>query len=497
MAYSIKRPRQDESIPLSLLDSLVTEDELQSKLNVAYSSNYRSGSSLSSLKNARVGNFWKCVNAITGQGEWSPLPTTTGGGTNTSDLEADVEALITKTNVYTTTVAGGATSVDFGLNPVFVSGLIVDQKIRFYENPVLQARTDANNRKEIQLDKITDLRSLAQGQLDGHTTSITSLGGEISALVLRVETLELAMFGELGAFVALTAVVTDQGVRLNTAEQDIEKVEGQISTLQTKTSGLTRGTASEFVFDNTIQCSAQGIMFSDSTSLTTASQIAAPYTTSTNIHAGKTLTFPANTVLDLSLTANGKSENEVKCHTFDCYRQLKFSDASTQTSAFTAAHKSKLNALGRVKTYTPANSSDITLTDGNITNLGNLSISYHGTYLVFYQVRLITKSATMKINHIAACVSSSALTQFEDDYAKYLHLSGSVNYPPASIFTLDRTFIYSTEGQTMPINLALMCYYDKVNSSADSAGMFVRMSATELYVLKLTDTYIPSNGIQD
>jgi len=103
----------------------------------------------------------------------------------------------------------------------------------------------------------------------------------------------------------------------------------------------------------------------------------------------------------------------------------------------------------------------------------------------------------MKINHIAACVSSSALTQFEDDYAKYLHLSGSVNYPPASIFTLDRTFIYSTEGQTMPINLALMCYYDKVNSSADSAGMFVRMSATELYVLKLTDTYIPSNGIQD
>lgn len=497
MAYSIKRPRQDESIPLSLLDSLVTEDELQSKLSSAYSNNYRSGSSLSSLKNARVGNFWKCVNAITGQGEWSPLPTTTGGGTDTSDLEADVEALITKTNVYTTTVAGGATSVDFGLNPVFVSGLIVDQKIRFYENPVLQARTDANDRKEIQLDKITDLRSLAQGQLDGHTTSISGLGGQISALVLRVETLELAMFGELGAFVALTAVVTDQGVRLNTAEQDITKVKGQISTLQTQTSGLTRGSVSEFVFDNNIQCSSRGITFSDYTTLTSATQLAPPYTTSTNIHGGKTLTFPGNTVLDLSQMANGKSENEVKCHIIDCYNHVKFSDASTQTTAFTAAHKSKLDAIGRVKWFSKLTGNSIKLTDTTRAAIGWIDINYPGTYLLTYSVRFDTATASQKIGMIAACVSDKGATTWDDTGATYFHLSENVNYTPTARFTLNRTLILDTIGKTLPYSLYLMAYYDKVNSSATNAEMYVDKTLTDLFVVKLSDTRIPDTGIQE
>lgn len=270
MSYTLKRPRVDESIPLTLLDSLVTEEELRAQLKSTYSSNYRSGSSLSSTKNARVGNFWKCVNAVTGQGEWAPLPSSSSGGgsSDTAQLEADVAALKTKTSVYTATPqSSGDTWVDFGTkNVVFVPGLIVDKTLRFYENPVLQNRDDASDRKTIPLDKITDLSGMAQFQLNEHSTSITGLSGEITVLEEQVAVLNTAMFGAGGAFVALTGLVID---------------------LEVKTASLSKGTNAEFQVSELVVCekgisskdnitftsSEKGLTFQDGSKLTSVSTL--------------------------------------------------------------------------------------------------------------------------------------------------------------------------------------------------------------------------------
>ena len=145
--------------------------------------------------------------------------------------------------------------------------------------------------------------------------------------------------------------------------------------------------------------------------------------------SGSTLSFANNT--NLTLTTGGF---------------ITFPDSTTQSTAYTTADDTKLNAIGTI--INGSISVTTTLTTGAFFNAGSISITTTGTYIVSVNACVSVITGTTAISQILAGLSTSTTTLSQSTSLGISHLGNSTAYPVGAQWIIHNSNTFSLTGGT-------------------------------------------------
>ena len=116
--------------------------------------------------------------------------------------------------------------------------------------------------------------------------------------------------------------------------------------------------------------------------------------------SGTTLTYDANTILNLT-----SGTNEIRCQKFNCYSNMEYPDGSIQNTAYTNAKDVKVQGLGTITSSTL--NATANLTSNTIFNCGNITLPA-GTYMISINCCVAVIVGNTNVGEMLAGYSTSA-----------------------------------------------------------------------------------------